>query len=218
MKKNHIQVIVSLCALVAIICVACSDKSLDYTSTADEIQVPEDVQVPDAVSTVEKLINDEDILEIPQMDEQALSELQSEAEQATQVPTTDIDIYYVYGVFDEFQVETASVQEDFVAEDVLRKLSLHNIVPVDCKVKEFTEEELEDGTKVLYLELSDSFGDYLKTMSTEAVDSIINSLTNTYLAAFDATELYLSCNGDTVLLSDGTGDPLVWADKPVISK
>lgn len=122
------------------------------------------------------------------------NEEQSEAtEEAVEGNTT---VYYSSGSTEELKTEKVELEE-ITPEAVLSALGRHNIVSIDTKVLSFQEEE-RVGEKILYLDLSGTFLDYLKTMTKEAESIIIASIADTYLDNFQGTEIYLTVEGETL--------------------
>ena len=105
-------------------------------------------------------------------------------------------VYYSSGSTEELKTEKVELEE-ITPEAVLSALGSHNIVSIDTKLLSFQEKE-RVGEKVLYLDLSGTFLDYLKTMTKEAESIIIASIADTYLDNFQGTEIYLTVEGETL--------------------
>lgn len=105
-----------------------------------------------------------------------------------------IQVYYSNGSIGELSVEETEVEEK-TPEAVLAALGRHNIVSIDTKVLSFTEED-QAGEKILRLDLSGAFREYLKTMTDEAESIIIASIADTYLDNYHATEIYITVEGE----------------------
>ena len=84
---------------------------------------------------------------------------------------------------------------------MISALARHNIVSLDTKVLSLQEQE-EDGTKVLYLDLSKAAGEYLRTMSKEAEYIIVASITDTFVKNYDAEAVYLMVEGEPLATSN----------------
>lgn len=179
MKKKNLIIIACLLTILAF--AGCAGKSAEnLVPKDDEIVLPEGSSVPSAAEVVETIINKEDIITIPQQE----IELQTTPEEEEQ-PMTDVTVYYVKGTFDQFQTEVISVEE-VTPENLIRALSLHNIVPVDTNIMKFELVEDEEGKQGVSLDLSGNFKAYLDTMSDEAKKAIISSITDTFIEAYDA--------------------------------
>lgn len=177
MKKRNLFTVLALVAALA--CVACTNKAADYTASSEEIVVPEDAELPTAAEAVEKIINDEDILDLPMTEE-------IEEEEDTEEPDDiEVVIYYVQGSYDEFK-EIDEELPELTPDSLINQLSHHNIAPVDTKVEEFEQFVDDEGKSGLKLVLSSSFDTYLSTMSDDARKAIIASVSNTFLDAYDA--------------------------------
>lgn len=106
-------------------------------------------------------------------------------------------IYYGKGGSMELIQETAEISE-LAPDELIDALARHNIVPLlDTKVLSF-ETVQEDGKKVLRLNLSKAFGEYLRTMSKEAECIIVASITDTFLENYDADALQLLVEDEAV--------------------
>lgn len=179
MKKKNLIIIACLLTIIAF--AGCAGKSAEnLVPKDDEIVLPEGSSVPSAAEVVETIINKEDIITIPQQE----IELQTAPEEEEH-PMTDVTVYYVKGTFDQFQTEVISVEE-VTPENLIRALSLHNIVPVDTNIMKFELVEDEEGKQGVSLDLSANFKAYLDTMSDEAKKAIISSITDTFIEAYDA--------------------------------
>ena len=102
-----------------------------------------------------------------------------------------------------------------VTPDVLlNALAKHNIVPLlDSKALSMEERE-EDGRKLLYLDLSGSFREYLLTMSMEAECIIISSIVNTFVSNYDADAMYITVEGETLVTSNAAYTKAISGDMP----
>lgn len=109
-------------------------------------------------------------------------------------------IYYGNGGSSELKEENIVLQEK-TADELINALAKHNIVSLDTKVLSFEEKE-ENGSKVLYLDLSKAAGEYLRTMSKEAECIIVASVTNTFVANYDAEAVYLMVEGEPLTTSN----------------
>lgn len=116
-------------------------------------------------------------------------------------------------------MESGLTREEITAEEVtpdvlLNALARHNIVPLlDTKALSMEERE-EDGRKLLYLDLSGSFREYLMTMSMEAECIIISSIVNTFTENYDADAVYITVKGETLVTSHAAYTEAVAGDTP----
>ena len=85
----------------------------------------------------------------------------------------EVTIYYGNGASSELNTEVTEI-EQLTAENLIAVLAKHNIVSLDTKVNAFEEQET-DGEKMIYLDLSKAFREYLKTMTQEGESIIIAS-------------------------------------------
>lgn len=132
--------------------------------------------------------------------EESGQKLAGESEEQAEVTEEEQEgntiVYYSSGSTEELKTEKVELEE-ITPEAVLSALGSHNIVSIDTKVLSFQEEE-RGGEKILYLDLSGTFLDYLKTMTKEAESIIIASIADTYLDNFQGTEIYLTVEGETL--------------------
>lgn len=125
------------------------------------------------------------------------TQLPAAAGEAKAVKTVEsseiLNIYYGNAKADGLKVETKTV-EAVVPETIIGCLANHNIVSIDTKVNSFDTDE-EDGERILYLDLSKAFGEYLNTMGESGELVIMAALTNTFLEAYGADALVLTVDG-----------------------
>lgn len=181
MKKIKLYITIAMCSLMILLCMACAKKDESILGEQEEIVVPEGDEIS-AAEAVEKIINDEDVIDISMED---VDELEDE-EPVYQT----VNIYYVQGNYNEFKNEEIEVTE-VSAEALLSGLARHNIVPAATSVEEFTAWEDDEGNAVISLTLSKSFDDYLSTMSEEAKTAILASISDTFLEAYNADVLQI---------------------------
>lgn len=111
-------------------------------------------------------------------------------------------IYYGKGGSLELIQETVEIGE-LAPDELIDALARHNIVPLlDTKVLSFETVE-EDGKRILSLNLSKAFGEYLRTMSKEAECIIVASIVDTFLENYGADALQLMVEGEAVSTANG---------------
>lgn len=209
MKKRNI--VVALCVGMLLTMVACSKKPTDYTASSEEIVIPENSVIPDAATAVEKIINNEDVIEIHNDDNIEQSETVEETEN-----TIDVSIFYVFGDYSEFKVSKESIKADFNADELLGKLVIHNIVPIDTDVLDFEITSESGGVSTIRLDISSRFREYLDTMSDDAERAIIASVANTFLYNYDADEIFFYSGGKPLKTQSAEyADAIVWAETPL---
>ena len=181
--------------IAAVLLTACGRTA--YTAvTTEEIVVPEMSSKDILVNSLEYLLEEEqgeaqeEMPEEPEMPEETQSQPQMEAV-----------ICYGRDLHTDLTQETIQVSE-LTPEALLGALARHNIVPLlDTRVLSMEEKE-QDGKKVLYLDLSGAFGEYMKTMSRDAECIIVASVVNTFLANYDVDAVYLTVEGKTLETSN----------------
>lgn len=189
MKKRNGAAFLLIAAVLLTACGAAKE-----TVTTKEIVAPE-------LSSKDILVNSlEYLLEEPEGEQaQALEEERSAetAEQEEIESKMEAVICYGRDWGSDLTRETIQVSE-ITPEVLLSALARHNIVPLfDTRALSMEEKE-QDGKKVLYLDLSEAFGEYVQTMSEEAECIIVASVVNTFLANYDVDAVYLTVEGKTL--------------------
>ncbi len=181
---------------IAVLLTACG-RTADTTVTTEEIVVPKVYSEDILVNSLEYLLEEEPKEEQIQEEETAGETKATEEMQ----PQKEAVICYGRDWNSGLTQETLQVPE-ITPEVLLGALARHNIVPLlDTRVLSMEERE-QDGQKVLYLDLSESFGEYMRTMSEEAECIIASSVVNTFLANYDADAVYLTVEGETLETSN----------------
>lgn len=112
-------------------------------------------------------------------------------------------IYYSNGRAEGLEKEILEVTE-MTPEEIIHNLSRHHIVSIDTKVLGFTEREADaQGRRVLELDLSKAFGEYLRTMGADSEEVILTALTHTFLENYQADGLLLTVDGRRLETSHG---------------
>lgn len=225
MKKKEWMVLMAVITMLAL--AACSNATGE-TATEETVTIPETSSEEVLVDSLKYLLNDgsaeeeqaaEDQTEVVQTAEETLSEeqstqihvLEAQKEEVQEEPVVyeEVTIYYGNGASSELKTEVTEVEE-ITAENLISALAKHNIVSLDTKVNAFEEQEV-DGKKLVYLDLSKSFREYLKTMTQEGESIIIASVTDTFLEAYDADALVLMIDGATLETGNASyEEPLVF--------
>ncbi len=204
MKKKKWMILMSVITMLSLS--ACSDATGE--TTAEETTI-----VPEA-SLEELTANVQTVME--QMSEKQSTQIHvleaHKAQEQEQEETTgceEVTIYYGNGASSELKTEVNEV-EQITAENLISALAKHNIVSLDTKVNAFEEQEIV-GKKTIYLDLSKSFREYLKTMTKEGESIIVASVTDTFLEAYNADELVLLIEGDVLKTGHASyEEPLVF--------
>lgn len=194
MKKGTKAALLILCAVFLL--VACGKKP-EAVTASEEIVVPEmsseDLLVTSLGYLLEEEDEDEGTEEEPAEQEESEEPDADDSGKQEEEPAFAAATVVYYGA-SGLREESLSVEE-ITPEALVSALARHNIVSLDTKVLSLQEQE-EDGTKVLYLDLSKAFREYLLTMSEEAECNILASVTNTFLSNYDATEMYILVEGE----------------------
>ncbi|MBQ6807048.1 MAG: GerMN domain-containing protein [Lachnospiraceae bacterium] len=189
MKKKKKMVLMVVIAMLAL--AACGNATGE-TATSETVTVPETSSGEFLVDSLKYLLVEEEIA----TEEQTVAEGQITSEEQISTEKMQTVIYYGNGASFELNTEVTSL-EQLTAENLVAALAKRNIVSLDTKVNSFEEEE-NNGNKVLYLDLSKSFREYLETMTQEGECIIIASLTDTFLEAYDADSMVLMIDGSVL--------------------
>lgn len=201
-------------ALLAVMLLTACGRGADAVVTTEEIVVPEMSSKDMLVNSLEYLLEEEPVEETGEQEEREegkklqIKTEKQEKGQETEADNTTMDeegaqaAVICYGK----DMESGLTREEITAEEItpdvlLNALARHNIVPLlDTKALSL-DEKGEDGRKLLYLNLSGSFRDYLMTMSVEAECIIISSIANTFTENYDADAVYITVEGETLVTS-----------------
>lgn len=181
MGKKSILVLVFL--VCAVNMVACGKSEAASELVKEELQVSEEL-----ASDIQKEQTETE--SFTQTEEQEKSE---EQEQTIEEVLQKVTIYYGNGTATGLKTEEVSMSE-ITPTTLIGLLARHNIVSIDTKAQNFEEKE-ENGKKVLYLDLSKQFKDYVNMMGRDGEYIVIAGLTNTFLETYQADALFLTVNG-----------------------
>lgn len=223
-------------AVITMLALAACSNATGETATEETVTIPETSSEEVLVDSLKYLLNDgtdaeEQTAEAPIAEEQT-AEVQVEETQHTeeQISVTEaiktqkvetqeedvvfeeVTIYYGHGASSELNTEVVAL-EQLTAENLIAALAKHNIVSLDTKVNAFEEQEV-DGAKIIYLDLSKGFREYLKTMTQEGESIIIASVTDTFLEAYDADAIVLKTDGVALETNNASyEEPLSFCEK-----
>lgn len=208
MKKRNRAAFVFITAVLLTAC----GRTADTRVTTEEIVVPEMSSEDILVNSLEYLLEEEQEQnpsqeEVEEREEETPADQPGEESvepQENKDETEEAGIVICYGK----DMESGLTEETITAEEItpevlVSALARHNILPLlDMKVLSMKETQ-EDGRKVLYLDLSGTFREYLQTMSKEAECIIISSVSNTFLANYDADAIYITVEGEALVTANG---------------
>ncbi|MBO5209468.1 MAG: hypothetical protein J6B68_09005 [Lachnospiraceae bacterium] len=232
MKKKKWMVLMAVITMLAL--AACSNATGE-TATEETVTIPETSSEEVLVDSLKYLLNDGTV-EAEQTAEEQMTEEQTAEVQVSETQLTEnqisvtqavenqkvetqeeeivyeeVTIYYGNGASSELNTEVTEI-EQLTAENLIAVLAKHNIVSLDTKVNAFEEQET-DGEKMIYLDLSKAFREYLKTMTQEGESIIIASLTDTFLEAYDADALIIMIEGVPLETSNASyAEPLTFCE------
>lgn len=208
MKKKKWAVLAAVAAMLMF--TACANTS-NIPLSSGELAVPETSSKELLASSLEYLLKEEFEQEETKPEEmpaeesgkeEVSGETRTKPEQTEALQQTQVTVYYGNSGSMELKYEDAAI-EQLTPENLIDSLAKHNIVSLDTKVNSFEEEEDADG-KVLKLDLSRSFKEYLKTMSENGEKVILASVTNTFLEAYEAKLIQITVEGDSLETSHGS--------------
>ncbi len=203
MKKRNMAASALLAAMLLTACGRVPDAAV----TTTEIVVPELSSKDMLVNSLEYLLEEE-----PEEETGKEEEAAQEKEQQTEADKPVIEsegsqeekaTVICYGKdVDSGLTEEVITAEHITPDVLLNALARHNIVPLlDTKARSMEERE-EDGRKLIYLDLSGSFREYLMTMSMEAECIIMSSIVNTFTINYHADAVYITVEGETLVTSN----------------
>lgn len=210
MKKKKWAVLTASTAAVVFTLAACANTT-NIPSSSSELVVPETSSKELLASSLEYLLKEKSEQEETKSEEMSIEELrkeevsgeiQTEAEQAEDIQQAQVTVYYGNSGSLELKCEDAVI-EQLTPENLIDFLAKHNIVSLDTKVNSFEAEE-DAGGKILKLDLSGSFKEYLKTMSENGEKVILASVTNTFLETYGAERIQITVEGDPLETSHGS--------------
>lgn len=213
MKKKNMAAL----AFLAVMLLTACGRAADAAVTTEEIVVPEMSSKDMLVNSLEYLLEEEPEEENGEEQEGEKAAQEKEVQTGDSGKTAAQSAAADEGMQEdsEGQKEKAVIcygrdmdsdltREEIIAQEVtpdvlLSALARHNIVPLlDTKALSMEERE-EDGRKLIYLDLSKSFREYLMTMSMEAECIIISSIANTFTENYDADAVYITVEGETLV-------------------
>lgn len=208
-KKKAALAVTSVVVFLA----ACGISS-EQSVSSGEMVAPEVSSQDILIGSLEYLLLDDTRENVQDTEQQDLQEQEPEMQDSVNVPKESEDvseeqeeqteeeiiegeaavIYYGNGASSSLNQETVVIEE-ITPEELISALAMHNIVSLDTKVLAFDQGE-QDGTSMLYLDLSKSAGGYLQTMSKEAECIIVASVINTFLENYGADAICLTVEGE----------------------
>lgn len=198
MKKRNMAAL----TLVAVMLLTACGRAADTTVTTEQMVVPEMSSKDMLVNSLEYLLEEEPVEETEGKtgeEEQEAAEADNDTAGGDDAQQTAV---ICYGKDIDSDLEQEEIKAEEITPDVLLDaLARHNIVPLlDTKALSM-EEKKEDGKKLLCLDISGSFREYLMTMSVEAESIIISSIVNTFLSNYDADLVYITVEGEALSTS-----------------
>lgn len=203
-------------ALLAVMLLTACGRGADAVVTTEEIVVPEMSSKDMLVNSLEYLLEEEPGEETEEEESKTeVTEQETEADNEIADEDGAQTAVVCYGKDMESELTREEITAKEITPDVLlNALARHNIVPLlDTKALSMEERE-EDGRRLLYLDLSGSFREYLRTMSKEAECIIISSIVNTFAANYDVDAVYITVEGETLVTSHAEYTEAFLADTP----
>ncbi len=224
MKKRNLAAL----ALLAVMLLTACGRAADAAVTTGEIVVPEMSSKDMLVNSLEYLLEEEEEVQtqepVPETESDGDSaeedvaqgtEEVNEVQEAAEEDDTQQAAVICYGK----DMDSELTQEEITAEEItpdvlLSALARHNIVPLFHTKALSLEEREEEGRRLIYLDLSEGFREYLLTMSAEAECIIISSIVNTFLSNYDADAVYITVEGETLATSHTEYTEAISGDMP----
>lgn len=199
MKKRNMAAL----ALLAVMLLTACGRAADASVTVEEIVVPEMSSKDMLVNSLEYLLKEEPEEENGEEQEEEEAAPEESVQETVDEEHAQETAVICYGR----DMESGLTQEEITSEEItpdvlLNALARHNIVPLLNSKALSMEEREEDGRKLLYLDLSGSFKEYLMTMSAEAECIIISSIVDTFASNYDADAVYITVEGKTLITSN----------------
>lgn len=142
--------------------------------------------------------------QVPAVNQESTEEVQESLQQTTEESADPVQVRIYFSRIGEMGLESAEeTLNGLRPENIISHLSLHNITSIDTKVNSFSEEK-ENGKKILYLDLTKAYGEYVNTMNEQSEELILAALTKTFLEAYDADGLMLTVEGKLLTTSHQT--------------
>lgn len=202
--------------LLAVMLLTACGRAADAAVTTEEIVVPEMSSKDMLVNSLEYLLEEETGEKTGEEESKTeVTEQETEDDNKTKDENDAQTAVICYGKDMESELMREEITAKEITPDVLlNALARHNIVPLlDTKALSMEERE-EDGRRLLYLDLSGSFREYLRTMSKEAECIIISSIVNTFAVNYDADAVYITVEGETLVTSHAEYTEAVQVDTP----
>lgn len=212
MKKKNMAAF----AFLAVMLLTACGRAADAAVTTEEIVVPEMSSKDMLVNSLEYLLEEDSGEQIGE--EESKTEATEQGAEDNNKTEDENDAHTAVICYGK-DMESGLTREEITAREItpdvlLNALARHNIVPLlDTKALSMEERE-EDGRRLLYLDLSGSFREYLLTMSMEAECIIISSIVNTFAVNYDADAVYITVKGETLVTSHAEYTEAVAGDTP----
>lgn len=161
----------------------CSKKETGTTADKDE----KNTAVKEEETTAKTKTENKD-----EQDDEMKSESGSAAAPQQEGPTT----FYVYYSSDEATtlVKERVEVDEITAEEVLKVLIDKGAIPEDVTVNSLKESE-KDGEKVLDVDFSQEFADYVTNMGSTGEYMAVGSVCNTFLDAYGCKKIHITVEG-----------------------
>lgn len=144
--------------------------------------------------------------QIPAVNQESTEEVQESLQQTMEESAEPVQVRIYFSRIGEMGLESAEeTLNGLRPENIISHLSLHNITSIDTKVNSFSEEK-ENGKKILYLDLTKAYSEYVNTMNEQSEELILTALSKTFLEAYDADGLMLTVEGKALTTAHRTYD------------
>lgn len=121
---------------------------------------------------------------------------EGQAETGESMQSVKVTVYFPDGESEGFQTEEVELPE-ITPELLLTKLSEKGVIPGDVEILSFREAEAE-GEKALEMDMNTAFRTFVQSLGTAGEYTVIGSICNTFLEAYDCQKIQITIEGETL--------------------
>jgi len=118
-------------------------------------------------------------------------------EDVEDIVNEDLEVYVPNSNWNGFDVFFIGVEE-INPQYVLNILTAHEALPQGTELLSF-QETYDNGMRVLELDFSEQFEEYLLSLSTTGEQLVLGSVVNTYLLAFEGESMVITIHGENLV-------------------
>lgn len=144
--------------------------------------------------------------QIPAVNQESTEEIQESVQQVAGESAEPVQVRIYFSRMGAIGLESADETINGLRpENIVTHLGMHNIVSIDTKVNSFSEEKA-NGKKILYLDLTKQYSEYVNTMNEQSEEILLAALSKTFLEAYGADEFMLTVDGKALTTAHHTYD------------